>query len=49
MINELVTRVNIALDTLPASACSAFQNGQGKVDVAQLIKAVNNALNGCQK
>lgn len=23
------------------------ENAQGKVDIAQLIKGVNNALNGC--
>jgi hypothetical protein len=39
--------VNIALGQQPVSACPAFENGQGKVDIAQLIKGVNNALNGC--
>jgi hypothetical protein len=39
--------VNIALGQQPVSACPAFESEQGKVDIAQLIKGVNNALNGC--
>jgi hypothetical protein len=46
-INELIIGVNITLGTLPVSACPAFQNAQGTVDIAQLIKGVDNALNGC--
>ena len=46
-IGDLITGVNIALGSLPVSACPAFENAQGKVDIAQLIKAVNDALNGC--
>jgi hypothetical protein len=30
------------------SACSTFANAQGEVDIAQLIKGVNNGLNGCR-
>jgi hypothetical protein len=46
-ISDLITGVNIALGILPAIACPAFENAQGKVDIAQIIKGVNNALNGC--
>jgi hypothetical protein len=46
-ISDLITGVNIALGNLPVSACPAFENAQGMVDIAQLIKGVNNALNGC--
>jgi hypothetical protein len=46
-INELILGVNIALDLRPANACPAFLNAQGKVDIAQLIQGVDNALNGC--
>ena len=47
-IDDLVTLVNIALGTAQPSACP---NGGlplgGEVDVAVIIQAVNNALNGC--
>jgi CSLREA domain-containing protein len=43
-VGELVTGVNIALGTRPPSACSGFE---APVGVAQLVRAVNNALNGC--
>lgn len=46
-ISDLITGVDIALGTLPASACPAFENAESKVDIAQLVKAVSNALNGC--
>ena len=46
-INELIIGVNIALERQPASACPAFQNSQGRVDMAQLIRGVNNARGGC--
>ncbi|MDX2166009.1 MAG: hypothetical protein SF182_03065 [Deltaproteobacteria bacterium] len=46
-VSDMVTGVNIVLGALPPSACPAFQNGQGTVDVAQLIAGVNNLLNGC--
>ncbi|MEO8601844.1 MAG: hypothetical protein ABI629_04640 [bacterium] len=47
-INDLILGVNIALGLQPTSACPAFQNSEGEVDIAQLIKGVGNALNGCQ-
>ena len=47
-INDLVLGVNIVLGLQPTSACLAFQNAQGEVDIAQLVAAVGNALNGCQ-
>jgi hypothetical protein len=43
----MVLGVNIAVGNQPASACPNFQNGEGMVDVAQLVKGVNNLLNGC--
>ena len=46
-ISNLVLGVNINLGLQPASACPAFQNAQGKVDITQLVKGVNNALIGC--
>lgn len=46
-ISELISGVGIALGTLPVSACPAFENGAGMVDIAQLVKGVANALDGC--
>jgi hypothetical protein len=46
-VNELVIGVGIALGSQPANACAALQNAQGQVDIAQLVAAVGNALNGC--
>ncbi|MEO8604380.1 MAG: right-handed parallel beta-helix repeat-containing protein [bacterium] len=46
-INELITGVSIALGALPDSACPAFENDAGMVDIAQLVRGVANALNGC--
>jgi hypothetical protein len=47
-IEELITGVDIALGTLPVSACTAFDfSGNGAVTVDEIIRAVNNALNGC--
>jgi len=46
-INELIIGVNIALGTQPPSACPAFDNAGGTVDIAQLIKGVNNSLTDC--
>jgi hypothetical protein len=46
-ISDLITGVNIALGSLPVSACPAFENAEGTVDIAQLVQGVSNALNGC--
>ncbi|MGH3431142.1 MAG: hypothetical protein ACRDQZ_26830, partial [Mycobacteriales bacterium] len=46
-ISDLIVGVNIVLGNLPGSACTAFANAQGLVDITQLIKGVNNALDGC--
>ncbi len=44
-VNELVLGVGIALGSLPASACPAFDlDGNGTVDIGELIAAVNDAL-----
>ncbi len=47
VVNELVLGVNIALDVRSLSACPAFASAAGMLDVAQLIKGVNNSLHGC--
>ena len=47
-IDELLVGVNIVLDTLPLSACPAFDTGmKGTVSVSDVTTAVGNALNGC--
>ena len=47
-VNELVTSVNIALGSLPLSACPVLDvNGDGTVEIDELVAAVNDALNGC--
>src|SRR5260221_9289588 len=46
-ITDLLLGVNIVLGEKPVSACPAFENSEGKVDMPQLIKGVNNALEGC--
>jgi hypothetical protein len=46
-INDLITGVNIVLGNLPVSSCPAFENTEGMVDIAQLVRAVSNALDGC--
>ena len=47
-VDELIKGVNIALDTLPLSACASFDaNGNGVVTVDEIVKAVNAALLGC--
>jgi hypothetical protein len=46
-ISNLILGVNIVLGNQPTGACPAFENPQGQVDIAQLIKGVNNALHGC--
>ena len=46
-IDELLLGVAIALDGRPIDACPVFANDQGRIDIAQLVKGVRNALNGC--
>ncbi len=47
LVNELIICVNIALDSLPVSACPACDvDGDGKVVINELIAAVNVALRG---
>lgn len=44
-IDELITAVNIALGSLPVTACPAFDtNADGQVTIEDLIAAVNAAL-----
>ena len=45
-INELITLVNIALGSQPASACPSLPAG-AVVNISDLITAVNNDLSGC--
>jgi len=47
-INELVVGVSIALGLQPVTACEAFANQSGAVDIAQLVRAVTSALAGCR-
>jgi uncharacterized repeat protein (TIGR03806 family) len=47
-INELIVGVNIALGSVPASECLAFdRNGDGEVRVDELLAAINAATAGC--
>ncbi len=47
-INELVTCVNIALDTSPLAQCPACDcDDSGGVEINDLVGAVNRALEGC--
>jgi streptogramin lyase len=46
-INELITMVNIALGGPQPSACPDGVPSGTEVDIALIIQAVNNALNGC--
>jgi hypothetical protein len=47
-ISELITCVNISLGTRPLSSCRACDgDGNGMVGVNELVRAVNNSLNGC--
>ena len=46
-IDELIAGVGIALGNQPPSTCPAMQDSAGQIDIAQLIKAVHNALVGC--
>ncbi len=45
LINEIVSSVNIFLETTPASSCpNADRNGDGVVDIAEVVAAVNSFL-----
>ena len=47
-IDELITAVRIALDELPASACSAADaDDSGTVEISELVAAVTRSLSGC--
>ncbi len=46
-IDELITLVNIALGTLSPSACALGVPAGESVDIALIIRAVRNALDGC--
>ncbi|MDX2166957.1 MAG: pre-peptidase C-terminal domain-containing protein [Deltaproteobacteria bacterium] len=49
-IAEITTVLNIALGNLPLDDCPAADgDGSGSVDIADVIAAVNNALNGCSQ
>jgi len=44
-IDDLITGVNIALGSLPITACPAVDvNGDGQVTIEELILAINAAL-----
>jgi len=46
-VNNIIVLVNITLGTADISACPNGVPSSGVVNVAVIIKAVNNALNGC--
>ena len=46
-ILDLTVGVRIALGRQPVADCEAFANDQGKVDIAQLVSGIDNALHGC--
>ena len=46
-INDIITLVNIALDIQPRDVCAQGLPASGSVTIDVIIKAVNNALNGC--
>jgi hypothetical protein len=49
-VHELVTGVNIALETLPAEECPAADaDGSGSVTIDELLTAVGDALRGCDR
>ncbi len=48
LVNELITMVNIALDTANVSSCTAGDaDGGGDITINEIIAAVNNALTAC--
>ncbi len=46
-IDELITLVDIALATLPQSACAQGLPAGATVDIVMLVHAVDNAISGC--
>ena len=47
-VDELVTHVGIALDTIPLAACTAADaDGDGEVAVYEVVGGVQAALDGC--
>jgi hypothetical protein len=46
-VDEILTLVNIALGNADATACPNGIPSGAQVDVALILTAVNNALNGC--
>jgi hypothetical protein len=47
-IDDIVILVNIALEQQPPDACPFGDvNHDGAITVDEILKAVNNALNGC--
>ncbi len=47
-VGELVTGVNIALDLRELADCPSYDNnGNGRVDINELLAAVRSALDGC--
>lgn len=47
-VTDIVTMVNIALESAPVTACTAGDvNGDGQVTVDEILTAVGNNLSGC--
>jgi len=46
-IDELIAGVGIVLGNQPPGTCPAMEDSAGQINIAQLIKAVRNALVGC--
>src|SRR5690242_1336184 len=47
-VDELIKGVNIALESIPISACPSFdRSGDGAVTIDELLFCVNEALFGC--
>ena len=47
-VDELLTMVNIALNTAPVAACEAGDSNQdGEITIDEILTAVNNALGSC--
>jgi uncharacterized delta-60 repeat protein len=47
-VDELVTGVNIALGLQSLHVCGSYDtNGDGRIDIAEIIAAVRQALDGC--